>query len=379
MAIRRQARAAGHTTARNRALSGRTGRFASKTSDSCASYPPTERINVSSHSTPLATRTDLKGRSLISMRHHTPAEIELLLDVADELRTTKRARVFNRYLRDRNFALIFLKPSLRTRVSFVVAASDEGAHLEIFPAEDVRFGIKESVKDIARVLGRVFDGIAFRGYDDDILQTLVAHAGIPVWNGLSDRYHPTQVLADLLTMRDAFGSLSGLPVTYVGDGRNNQARSLAIAAVKMGLDLRILSPVELQPQSSELDAIRSDEQALDGTVTITADIQAALEGSAVVYGDVWVSMGEERAIAERIKLLAPYRVTASMMALTGRKDTIYLHCLPALHDLETDFAREHPGIQEVEDEVFESAQSRVFDQAENRMHTAKALMVLTAG
>lgn len=340
---------------------------------------PTEWTDVTSSSPPLASRTDLKGRSLLSMRHHTPAEIELLLDVADELRASKRARVFNRYLCDRNFALVFLKPSCRTRVSFVVAACDGGAHLEIFPAEDVRFGIKESVKDIARVFGRVFDGIAFRGYAEEVLETLAEHAGIPVWNGLSDRYHPTQALADLMTMRDVFGNLNGLTVTYIGDGRNNQARSLAIAAVKMGLDLRILAPRELQPPAAELDVIRADELAVGGTVTVTDDIAAALDGSAVVYGDVWVSMGEEDAIARRIELLAPYRVTSKTMALTGREDTIYLHCLPALHDLETEFAREHLGIQEVDDEVFESAQSRVFDQAENRMHTAKALMVLTVG
>jgi len=323
--------------------------------------------------------TALRGRNLLTMRGYRPEEIELLLDAAAELKDMRAQGIYEHRLANRNFALIFLKPSTRTRISFVVAAAEEGAHLEIFPSEDLRFGYKESVADVARVLGRVFDGIAFRGFDEETLETLATNAGIPVWNGLSDGYHPTQVLADLLTLREAFGDLAGAPLAYVGDARNNQARSLMVAAVKLGLDLRILAPAELQPPSSLLQELRAEEHVRGGTVTITADPDEALEGAAAVYGDVWVSMGEDDRIEERIRLLEPYRVTEALMARTGRDDTIYLHCLPAFHDLETEVARQYPGIREVDDDVFEGPGSRVFDQSENRMHTIKALMVLTVG
>jgi ornithine carbamoyltransferase len=324
-------------------------------------------------------RTDLKGRSLISMRSYAPDEINLLLDCAAELRDLKRRRTFRHHLAHRNIALIFLKPSCRTRVSFLVAAFDEGANPQVLPAEEIRFGIKESVRDIARVLGRVFDGIGFRGYGEDIMRTLADHSGVPVWNLLSDLHHPTQVLADLLTMRDVFGELVGLPVTYVGDGRNNQARSLAIAAVKLGLDFRVLAPASLQPAPLELAELAKDDRALGGQVLVTDNPRAALDGSAVVYGDVWASMGEEDQVDARIAALRDFKVTPDLMALTGRTDTVYLHCLPAFHDLQTEVARATPNICEVADEVFEGPQSRVFDQSENRMHTAKSLMVLTVG
>jgi ornithine carbamoyltransferase len=234
----------------------------------------------------------------------------------------------------------------------------------------VRFGVKESVKDIARVLGRLYDGIAFRGFGEDVLDALVEHSGVPVWNALTERYHPTQALADMLTLRDEFGTLEGLAMTYVGDGRNNVARSLAIAASKMGFQLRILAPEDLQLPADELSA-------LGDTVLATEDPRTALEDSAAVYNDVWVSMGEEDERERRIALLRRFKVTPELMALTGRDDTIYLHCLPAYHDLETEFARAHPDVREVDDAVFEGPQSRVFDQAENRMHTAKAVMVLS--
>jgi ornithine carbamoyltransferase len=321
--------------------------------------------------------TALKGRSLLTMRGYRPEEIELLLDTAAEVKELRRQRVYEHRLADRNVAMIFLKPSTRTRVSFVVAASEEGGHVEIFPAADLRFGYKESVADLARVLGRVFDGIAFRGFDEATVEALAGHAGVPVWNGLSDGYHPTQVLADLLTLREAFGDLREAPLTYVGDGRNNQARSLIVAAVKLGLDLRILAPPELQPSAALVDELRADEHNRGGEVTITDDPARALEGAAAVYNDVWVSMGEDDAVEERIRLLRPYKVNAETMAATGRDDVIYLHCLPAFHDLETEFARRHPDVREVDDDVFEGPQSRVFDQSENRMHAIKALMILT--
>jgi ornithine carbamoyltransferase len=314
--------------------------------------------------------TDLKGRSLVSMRSHSREEIALLLDTAADARERKRAGERPLRLTGRNIAVVFLKPSSRTRAAFVVAASDEGAHAEVLRPEDVRFGVKESVRDIARVLGRLYDGIAFRGHGEDVLEALVEHSGVPVWNALTERYHPTQALADMLTMRDEFGTLDGLAMTYVGDGRNNVARSLGIAAAKMGFELRILAPAELQLPEDEL-------RDLGDAVVATDDPRRALEGSAAVYNDVWVSMGEEAELERRIELLRDFKVTPALMALTGRDDTIYLHCLPAFHDLETEFARAHPDVREVDDAVFEGPRSRVFDQAENRMHTAKAVMVLS--
>ncbi|HEY0392492.1 MAG TPA: ornithine carbamoyltransferase [Solirubrobacterales bacterium] len=323
------------------------------------------------------TSTALEGRSLLSMRRYTPEEIELLLDAAAELKELRRQAVYERRLTNKNFALIFLKPSTRTRVSFVVAAAEEGGNLEIFPAEDLRLGDKESVADVARVLGRVFDGIAFRGFDHATIKILADFAGVPVWNGLCDSYHPTQILADLLTLREEFGDLSSAPLTYVGDGRNNQVTSLLIAAVKLGLDLRVLAPPELQPSPDLISELRADDHGRGGTITVSDDPARALDGTAAVYGDVWVSMGEIDAVERRIELLRDFKVTPEMMGLTGRSDTIYLHCLPAFHNLDTEFARSHPGVEEVADEVFEGTSSRVFDQSENRMHTIKALMVLT--
>jgi ornithine carbamoyltransferase len=315
---------------------------------------------------------NLHGRSLVSMRHHTPEEIGLLLDTAVQVRDEKRRGERPLRLAGRNIAIVFLKPSARTRAAFVVAAADEGAHPEVLRAEDIRFGVKESVPDIARVLGRLYDGIAFRGFGDDVLEALVEHSGVPVWNALTERYHPTQALADMLTVRDEFGSLEGLALTYVGDGRNNVVRSLGIAAAKMAFELRILAPPELQLPPEEVER-------LGGRIVATDDPRTALEGSAAVYSDVWVSMGEEAELERRIALLRGFKVTEELMAMTGRDDTIYLHCLPAYHDLETEFARAHPDVCEVDDAVFEGPRSRVFDQAENRMHTAKALMVLSLG
>jgi ornithine carbamoyltransferase len=313
---------------------------------------------------------DLKGRSLVSMRNHTPEEVALLLDTAAQVREEKRRGVRPLRLAGRNIAIVFLKPSSRTRAAFVVAAADEGGHPEVLRAEDIRFGVKESVSDIARVLGRLYDGIAFRGFGDDVLHALVEHSGVPVWNALTESFHPTQALADMLTIRDEFGTLEGLAVTYVGDGRNNVVRSLGIAAAKMGFELRILAPPELQLSAAEIDE-------LGGRIVATDDPRTALEGAAAVYSDVWVSMGEEDELERRIELLRNFKVTEELMALSGRDDTIYLHCLPAYHDLETEFARAHPDVREVDDAVFEGPHSRVFDQAENRMHTAKAVMVLS--
>jgi ornithine carbamoyltransferase len=318
----------------------------------------------------------LKGRSLLTLRDFDAHEIAHMIDTAADLKAAKRSGVFPRRLLGKNVALIFLKPSARTRAAFAVAAADEGANLEVLPPHDIRFGEKESVKDIARVLGRYFDGIAFRGFEHERVREIATWAGVPVWNALCDLYHPTQVLADLLTVREVFGRIRGVRLAYVGDGRNNLARSLMIGAAKMGVDLRILAPPELSP-SPELVKDLMNEAAVGARILVTREPHEALDGCDAVYNDVWVSMGEEHLLEERVRLLRGFKVTPRLMAMTGRPDTIYLHCLPALHDESTEFARAHPEVCEVADEVFESPQSRVFDQAENRMHTAKAVMVLT--
>lgn len=323
------------------------------------------------------TISGLKGRSLLSLREFSGDEIRELLSKAADLKERTAAGENVPALAGKNIALIFLKPSCRTRVSFVVATTQSGAHPEIFGREDIRFGIKESVRDIARVFGRVFDGVMFRGFQHATVAEFAQYAGVPVWNGLCDSYHPTQVLADLLTLRENFGDLNGLPVTYVGDGRNNMAITLAIAAAKVGLDLRILAPKTLQPEPELIKDLLAERESEQARVLVTDSAEEALKGSACVYGDVWVSMGEEEQTQERIDLLREWKVTGELMALTGREDTIYLHCLPAFHLLDTETSLAHPDICEVDDEVFEGEQSRVFDQSENRMHTAKALMQLT--
>ena len=321
--------------------------------------------------------TSLRGRSLLTLRDFSTDEIAAMIDTAADLKAAKRSALFPKRLAHKNIAMIFLKPSCRTRASFAVAAADEGANLEVLPPEDIRFGQKESVKDIARVLGRLFDGIVFRGFEHELAVELARHAGVPVWNALTDTYHPTQILADLLTVREVFGTIRGVSLAYVGDGRNNLATSLMVGCSKMGVDLRILTPAQLEPDPSLVKQLL-EEAAVGARVTVTASPHEALEGCDAVYNDVWVSMGEEALLEERIAQLRAFKVTPQLMSLTGRSDTIYLHCLPALHDRDTAFGRAHPEVCEVEDAVFESPQSRVFDQAENRMHTAKAVMVLTA-
>ena len=320
----------------------------------------------------------LKGRSLLTLRDFQADEIQQMIDTAADLKAAKRSGLFPRRLQHKNIAMIFLKPSCRTRASFAVAAADEGANLEVLPPEDIRFGQKESVKDIARVLGRLFDGIVFRGFEHELVRELAQWAGIPVWNALCDTYHPTQVLADLLTVRESFGRIRGVRICYVGDGRNNLATSLMIGAAKMGVELRILAPAKLQPSKEFVKELMT-EASVGAAIDVSEEAAEALAGCDAVYGDVWISMGEEHLLAERVALLQDYKVTPELMRLTGRPDSIFLHCLPALHDLSTEFARDHPDVCEVEDAVFESPQSRVFEQAENRMHTAKAVMVLTAG
>ena len=320
---------------------------------------------------------NLKGRSCLTLEEFSEAEIHHLIDQAIELKRLKAVRVFPRTLENRNLCLIFLKPSTRTRTSFVVAARDEGAHTELLTAEEIRFGVKESIRDIARVLGRMFDGIAFRGFDHQVAVALSRHAGVPVWNGLTDEHHPTQVLADLMTIKEEFGRVTGTRIAYVGDGRNNMVTSLIVAAARTGMDLRIVAPPSLQPAEALVAAAQRTAPHPAARITVTADILAGVRDCMVIYNDVWLSMGEDAKLAERTRALAGYRVSEAMVAATGRADTIYMNCLPSLHDDETSFGRAHPEARDTENSVFEGEYSRVFDQAENRMHTIKALLVST--
>jgi len=321
----------------------------------------------------------LKGRHLLTLRDFSPQEIQHLIDLAAKLKGLKYAGIFPKNLENKTIALIFEKPSTRTRCAFVVGAAEEGAWAEYLGKGDIQLGKKESVADTAKVLGRMFDGIQFRGFKHETVETLAAHAGVPVWNGLTDRYHPTQILADFLTVQEQFGRLKGIKFAYVGDGRNNMANSLMVGAAKMGMDFRIVGPEDLVPEKEIRDACADYAKASGATITLTSDVASGVADADVIYTDVWASMGEEDQIEARIKLLKPYRVTAEMMAMTGKPDCIFLHCLPAFHDDQTELSRQYPEISEVSDEVFSGKQSRVFDQAENRMHTIKAVMVSTIG
>jgi len=322
---------------------------------------------------------NLKGRHFLKLLDFTPGEITDLLTLAATVKANKRAGVQGRALAGLNIALIFEKPSTRTRCAFVTACVDEGAHPEYLGKGDIQLGKKETVADTARVLGRMFDGIQFRGFAHETVETLARFAGVPVWNGLTDAWHPTQVLADLQTVREEFGRLRGLGLAYTGDGRNNMANELLVGCAKVGMDVRIVTPRDLFPSAELVAAAREIAAGTGGAVTVTDDPVAGVKGVHAVYTDVWASMGEEDKIAERIALLKPYKVTRAMMEHTGRPDAIFLHCLPAFHNLETEMSRQLPDICEVEDEVFEGPASRVFDEAENRVHTIKAVMVATLG
>ncbi len=322
---------------------------------------------------------NLKNRNFLKLKDFTPQEIEFLIDLSMTLKKNKYAGVRTGSLEGKNIALIFEKPSTRTRAAFTVACVDEGAHPEYLGKNDIQLGKKETVKDTARVLGRMFDGIEFRGFKHETVEELGKWAGVPVWNGLTDKFHPTQILADFLTVKENFGYLKGIVFTYVGDGRNNMANSLMIGAAKTGMDFRIVSPESLFP---EKDLVREAEEMAKETgakITVTDDIKAGVKGSHVIYTDVWASMGEEDSIPERIRLLKPYQVNKTMMDMTGMDETIFLHCLPSFHNDETEMSKKFPDIKEATDEVFESKNSKVFDEAENRMHTIKAVMVATLG
>ncbi|NLM18100.1 MAG: ornithine carbamoyltransferase [Candidatus Riflebacteria bacterium] len=321
---------------------------------------------------------NLLGRSFLTLLDFTPEEITYLLDLADDLKRLKRAGIKPRNLEGKSIALIFEKSSTRTRCSFVVAAVDEGAHPEYLGKGDIQLGKKETVKDTARVLGRIFDGIEFRGFEHSTVEDLAKYASVPVWNGLTDKFHPTQLLADLMTIREHFGKLKGISFAYAGDGRNNMANSIMVACAKMGMDCRIVAPESLQPEADLVKTCNKIAEETGGNITITSNVKEGVKGAQVLYTDVWASMGEEDKMQERINLLKDYQVNMEMVKATGVKDLIFLHCLPAFHNYDTELSAK-VGPMEVTDEVFESDFSKVFDEAENRLHTIKAVMVATLG
>lgn len=326
---------------------------------------------------------NLKGRSLITLKHFTPEEIKYLLNLSKDLKAKKRIGGKEKLLEGKNIVLLFEKASTRTRCAFEVAALDEGAHVTFLGSNDSQMGKKESLEDTAKVLGRFYDGIEFRGFKQETVELLDEHAGVPVWNGLTDMYHPTQILADLLTIMEHVNKpLNKVKFAYIGDARNNMGNSLMIGAAKMGMDFRAVAPKVLFPAEDLVAEMREVAQETGGKITLTENVAEGVKDVDVIYTDVWVSMGEEDQFEERIKLLLPYQVNMEMVNMTGNPDVIFMHCLPAFHDLETKVGREiHEkfGLEsmEVTDEVFRSKHSVVFDEAENRMHTIKAVMVAT--
>jgi ornithine carbamoyltransferase len=329
---------------------------------------------------------NLRGRSLLTLDDYSSDDIRFLIRLAAELKAAKLAGTEMPQLAGRNIALIFEKDSTRTRTGFEVAAYDQGAHVTYLGPTGSQIGHKESMKDTARVLGRIYDAIEYRGFGQKTAEELAAYAGVPVYNGLTNETHPTQTLGDFMTMREfTHKHLSGLTVAFLGDGRNNVAQSLALGAAKVGIDMRIAAPRSLWPDDGFIDHLRALGAETGGRLTVTEDVAEAVRGADFVYTDVWLSMGEDEAAwADRIRELTPYRVTRDVMVATGNPHTKFMHCLPAFHNAETevgaDIAKRF-GIDcmEVTDEVFESAASIVFDQAENRMHTIKAILVATIG
>jgi ornithine carbamoyltransferase len=334
----------------------------------------------------MATVIDLRGRSFLSLADFTPEEITYLLDLSAELKAAKREGREEQKLVGREIALIFEKDSTRTRCAFEVAAYDQGAHVTFIGPSGSHMGHKETVKDTARVLGRMYDAIEYRGFAQETAEELARWAGVPVYNGLTDEWHPTQLLADFLTFREHIPKPAGdVSFCYLGDARFNMADSYLVAGSKLGMDVRIASPRSLWPRQEILDLARSIAQETGGKVTLTDDVGEAVRGCDVLLTDVWVSMGEPDEVwAERIKLLTPYQVNAEAMAATGNPNVKFMHCLPAFHNTETQVGKEiHEkfGMEalEVTEEVFESPASIVFDEAENRLHTIKAVMVATLG
>ena len=329
---------------------------------------------------------NLRNRHFLTLRDFTPAEIAFLLKLSADLKAAKYAGTEQQVLRGREIALIFEKDTTRTRVGFEVAAHDQGAHVTYLGPSGSHIGHKESIKDTARVLGRVYDAIEYRGFGQEIVEELARHAGVPVYNGLTDQFHPTQVLADFLTMQEhAEKPLRQIAFAFLGDAGNNVGESLLIGGAKMGMDVRLGGPESCWPKQAVIDEAMAIARDTGARITVTKDPSEAVRGADFLYTDVWLSMGESEAIwAERIKLLSPWRVDAVMMGRTGNPRARFMHCLPAFHNTETEVGREIAekfGLTEMEvsEEVFESPASIVFDQAENRLHTIKAVLVATLG
>ena len=325
-----------------------------------------------------------KNRSFLKLLDFSPEEIRCLLDLARDLKRAKKAGTEQPRLTGKNIALIFEKTSTRTRCAFEVAAHDQGAHVTYLGPSGSQIGIKESMKDTARVLGRMFDAIEYRGFAQTTVEELAKYAGVPVWNGLTDESHPTQILADFLTMQEHSDKpLEKISFAYLGDARFNMGNSLLVGGAKMGMDVRIVAPEPLQPAEELVSRCRVIAKETGARITVTSDVDAGVRGCDFVYTDIWVSMGEpEAAWEERIDLLRPYQVNARLMQRTGNPACKFMHCLPAYHNLETHAGREvyrKFGLEgvEVTEEVFESPASIVFDEAENRLHTIKAVMVAT--
>ena len=329
---------------------------------------------------------NLRNRNFLKLLDFTPKEIQYMLDLARDLKRAKYAGTEKPTLTGKNIALIFEKTSTRTRCAFEVAAHDQGAHVTYLGPTGSQIGVKESMKDTARVLGRMFDGIEYRGFEQKIVEELAEYAGVPVWNGLTNEFHPTQILADFLTMSEHVDKpLNQVSYAYIGDARYNMGNSLMVGGVKMGMDVRIVAPKKLQPSKELVDTCKKIAKETGATLTITDDVKKGVKGCDFLYTDVWVSMGEPVEVwKERIDMLKPYQVNKEMMAMTGNPKCKFMHCLPAYHNLETKVGRdvnEQFGLDgiEVTEDVFESDASIVFDEAENRMHTIKAVMVATLG
>jgi ornithine carbamoyltransferase len=334
----------------------------------------------------MATVIDLRGRSFLTLADYSPAEITYLLDLSAELKAAKRERREERRLVGREIALIFEKDSTRTRCAFEVAAYDQGAHVTFIGPSGSHMGHKETVKDTARVLGRMYDAIEYRGFAEDTASELAEYAGVPVYNGLTDEWHPTQILADFLTFREHVSKpLTDVSFCYLGDARFNMADTYLIGGAKLGMDVRIASPRSLWPSDAFVNSAREIAAETGAKITITEDVAEAVRGCDFLLTDVWVSMGEPEDVwKERIALLTPYQVNARTMELTGNPDVKFMHCLPAFHNTDTQVGKEifeKYGMDalEVTEEVFESPASVVFDEAENRLHTIKAVMVATLG
>ncbi|MGI6685477.1 MAG: ornithine carbamoyltransferase [Bacillota bacterium] len=324
---------------------------------------------------------NLKGRSFLTLMDFTPQEIRYMLDLAHDLKSKKRAGIYNYLLKGKNVVLLFEKTSTRTRCAFEVAALEEGAHVTFLDSKSSQMGKKESLEDTAKVLGRFYDGIEYRGYEQSVVEDLAKYSGVPVWNGLTDVDHPTQILADLMTIEEHVAKpLHKVKVVFCGDTRNNMAYAWMYGCAKMGMHFVALGPKELSPSADVMAKVNEVAKETGAVIEFRSDIEAVKDAD-VLYADVWASMGEEDQIPERVRLLTPYQVNMDMLKKTGNPDVIFLHCLPSFHDFETQMAKEQMDkgydIREVTDEVFRSRHSVVFDEAENRMHTIKAVMVAT--